>query len=61
MHCGFSAGHFDKMVKERLLPQSRDASGVKLWLRQELDEALFSLNTPQNEGGYASCDSAFGV
>lgn len=60
-HCGVSAGHFKKMVVEGIMPLPRDGSGVKLWLRLELDEALFSLNSPEIEGGSNSCDAAFGL
>ena len=59
-HCDVSPGHFDKMVKEGVLPQPRHLGGVKIWLRQELDEALYSLNSPETEG-VNSCDSAFGI
>ena len=59
-HCGVSTGHFDKLVKDGLLPPPRDLSGVKIWLRHELDEALYSLDGPEAEGGN-SCDSAFGI
>ena len=59
-HCGVSPGHFDRMVKEGVLPPARDLSGVKIWLRQELDEALYALNGPETEG-VNSCDSVFGI
>lgn len=59
-HCDVSPGHFDKMVKEGVLPQPRHLGGVKIWLRQELDEALYSLNSPETEGAN-SCDAAFGI
>ncbi len=61
IHCGVSAGHFDCMVKEGVLPAPRDQGGVKTWLRQELDEALFSLPTIGDEGGGNTCDEAFGL
>lgn len=60
-HCGISAGHFDRMVKEGVMPAPRDLLGVKTWLRQELDEALFSLPTIGDEGGGNTCDEAFGL
>lgn len=58
-HCGVSSGHFDRMVKDGVLPAPRDARGVKVWLRQELDDALFGLSTIGDEGGGNSCDALF--
>ncbi len=54
-------GHFDRMVKEGVLPSPRDLLGVKVWLRQELDDALFALVCIGDEGGGNTCDSAFGM
>ena len=59
MHCGISAGHFDRMVKEGFLPQPRDLDGVKVWLRQELDQALFALSVAGNERKEDTCDPLF--
>lgn len=61
LHCGISAGHFDRMVREGLLSAPRDIGGVKVWLRQELDDALFGLAIIGREGGGNSCDAAFGL
>lgn len=58
-HCGVSAGHFDRMVKDGFLPPPRDLSGVKVWLRQELDDALFNLSPIGDEIGGNSCDALF--
>ena len=60
-HGGVSAGHFDKLVRDGVVPSPRDLQGVKVWLRQELDEALFSLAAQGSEGGGTSCDVAFGT
>lgn len=60
-HCGVSAGHFDKMVADGVLPAARQLSGVKVWLRQELDDAMFALPIIGGGGGENSCDSAFGL
>lgn len=59
MHCGSSAGHFDRMVKEGFLPQPRDLDGVKVWLRQELDQALFALSVAGNERKEDKCEQLF--
>lgn len=59
LHCGVSAGHFDRMVKEGVMPPPRDQLGVKVWLRQELDDALFGLPVIGEEGGGNSCDALF--
>lgn len=59
-HCGVSPGHFDRMVSEGILPQPRLLGGVKVWLRQELDDALFSLPGNGPDGGANSCDALFG-
>ncbi len=58
-HCGISAGHFDRMVKDGFLPSPRDLAGVKVWLRQELDDALFNLAPIGDENGGNSCDALF--
>jgi predicted DNA-binding transcriptional regulator AlpA len=60
-HVGISPGYFDKMVKEGLLPPPRILGSKNMWIRQELDDALFALDTPQTEGGPTSCDAAFGM
>jgi hypothetical protein len=59
LHCGVSPGHFDRMVKEGVLPAPRDQGGIKIWLRQELDDALFSLPIIGEDGGGNSCDALF--
>ncbi len=60
-YCGHSPGHFDKLVKNGTYPPGRDADGVIVWLRWELDEALASLPTTggQTWGGNNSCDDIF--
>lgn len=60
LHCGISPGHFDRLVKEGDLPKPINLSGVKVWLRQQLDEALFAKDNG-DEGGVNSCDTAFGM
>ncbi len=60
-HCGVSPGHFDKLVRERVMPAPRDLFGVKVWLRQELDQVLFGLAAPGSEGGSTLCDAAFAL
>lgn len=42
-HWGVSPGHFDRLVAEGVAPAPRDSRGVKLWLRQELDDAMYDL------------------
>jgi len=55
-HCGVSTGYFDKMVIEGLLPPpKRIGEGIKVWLRQELDDALFSAPT-ENIAPFNPCD-----
>lgn len=58
-HCGVSAGHFDRMVKDGFLPPPRDLGGVKVWLRHELDDALSGLPPLGDEIGGNSCDALF--
>jgi hypothetical protein len=41
------------------LPLPRALGGVNLWLRQELDEALFSIAPADARAGGTSCDAAF--
>lgn len=55
-----SPGHFDKLVREGLMPAPRDNGGVKVWLREELDAALYAL-PPKEPAGGSSCDVAFGI
>ena len=61
-YCGHSPGHFDKLVRSGIYPPGRNAAGVILWLRSELDSALAELPTvggqEWSEGN--SCDEAFG-
>tara|TARA_B100000614_G_scaffold220472_1_gene207132 strand:- start:113 stop:364 length:252 start_codon:yes stop_codon:yes gene_type:complete len=61
-YCGHSPGHFDKLVKNGIYPQGRNADGVVIWLRWELDEALADLPSYGDEGANRrnSCDEAFG-
>ncbi|MFN4159378.1 MAG: helix-turn-helix transcriptional regulator [Gemmobacter sp.] len=60
-HCGVSPGHFDAMVKAGVLPAPRSLGTVKLWLRQELDDALFGLAGQAHDGGANGCDALFGL
>lgn len=60
VYCGVSEGHFDKMVAARLLPQPVALGTVRIWLREELDDALFALRTSA-EGEVNTCDQAFGL
>ena len=39
-YVGLSAGHFDKAVDSGLFPQPVDLSGVKVWTRRALEQAL---------------------
>lgn len=55
-HCGVSASVFDDLVRDGILPPPRVLRGVSIWLRQELDDALFSLE--RRDGGN-SCDEIF--
>lgn len=61
-YCGHSAGHFDKLVKNGTYPPGRDADGVAVWLRWELDSALAELPTVSGSdwNPINSCDEAFG-
>jgi len=44
LHCGVSPGYFDDLVRLGILPPPRRLGpSVKLWMRHELDTALFSL------------------
>jgi predicted DNA-binding transcriptional regulator AlpA len=57
MHCGVSAPHFDKLVKSGVFPPPRLAGGtVKLWMRQDLDVALFSLPEAGEQAESNPCD-----
>jgi predicted DNA-binding transcriptional regulator AlpA len=58
-HCAISAGHFDKMVREGFLPPPRDLCGMRVWLRGELDDALFALPYIGGEIGGNTCDTLF--
>ena len=59
LHCGVSPGHFDKLVREGLMPSPRHLSGVDVWLRQELDDVLFGIAPEDKAGDLSSCDDAF--
>lgn len=60
-YCGHSSGHFDKLVKEGVYPQGRNAIGVTVWLRGELDSALYELPIEGSERVKNSCDKVFGL
>lgn len=60
-HWGVSPGHFDKLVAEGVAPPPRESSGVKLWLRQELDDFMFNLPVVGEAREGNSCDAAFGL
>lgn len=61
-YCGHSPRHFDKLVRSGIYPPGRNADGVAVWLRWELDSALADLpiigGQMWSEGN--SCDEAFG-
>ena len=61
-YCGHSPGHFDKLVKSGVYPPGRDADGVVLWLRWELDAALAELPAIGERAWSEvnSCDEALG-
>lgn len=57
IHCGLSASQFDKMVRIGVFPPPRLAGGtVKLWMRQDLDAALFSLPEAELQVSNNPCD-----
>lgn len=60
-HWAVSPAHFDRLVKEGVAPSPRKLGSMKVWLRQELDDALFALPVYGEEGGGNSCDQAFGL
>lgn len=59
-YCGHSPGHFDKLVKAGIYPPARDADGVAVWLRWELDAALSDLPVIGGAAAATSCDGVFG-
>ncbi|WP_198672381.1 helix-turn-helix transcriptional regulator [Pseudogemmobacter bohemicus] len=64
-YCGCSPAHFDKLVREGIMPEARNLGGVKVWLREELEQAMYALpvfgRAPGDAGGGNSCDAAFGL
>lgn len=42
-YVGCSVGHFDKLVREGIVPPGRIMGGVRVWRRSELDIALAEL------------------
>jgi hypothetical protein len=60
-YCGHSPGHFDKLVKNGIYPPGRNADGVALWLRWELENALAELPTVSGDDWETgnSCDEVF--
>lgn len=60
LHCGISAGYFDRMVSEGKLPIGRHlGDGVKVWIRSELDDALMALPL-DSEAITNPCDELLG-
>jgi hypothetical protein len=55
-----SPAHFKKMVEAGRMPPPRDAMGVTVWLRQEVEEALFALEVKGGEVEENTCDRLFG-
>ena len=56
-HCAVSTVYFDRMVLEGILPPpKRIGEGIKVWLRQELDAALFEAPT-ENIPPFNPCDA----
>lgn len=60
-YCGISPSHFDRVVRESVMPAPHSMLGTKVWLRRELDDALFSLAVIGEEMEGNSCDAAFGM
>jgi hypothetical protein len=60
-HWGVSPAHFDRLVAEGVAPAPRDSRGVKIWLRQELDDAMFDLPVIGDDRRDNTCDAAFGL
>ena len=57
IHCGVSASYFDKLVDAGIFPRPRLAGdSVKLWMRQDLDAALFSLPEVEVTARSNPCD-----
>lgn len=57
VYCGVSATYFVKMVESGVFPQPRVAGkSVKLWLRNDLDDALFCLPEADEAQAYNPCD-----
>jgi predicted DNA-binding transcriptional regulator AlpA len=61
-HCGISPSFFDQLVSERVLPQPRRLGvKVRVWVRQELDDALLSLPVEQGDEAFNNpCDRLLG-
>ena len=59
LHCGVSPAHFDKLVNQGVMPGPRDMSGVNIWIRQELDAALYAIEPGKNFVEEAQCDAVF--
>ncbi len=60
-HWGVSPGHFDRLVAEGVAPAPRDSRGVRIWLRGELDDAMYDLPVVGDQEQANSCDQAFGL
>lgn len=59
-HLGISPAHFDKLVRQGLMPSPRSAAGVKLWITEELEEALLELQ-PEEEAAPCVGDYALNI
>lgn len=46
-YVGVSVGHFDKLVRDRLMPAAKELGGRLVWDRLELDQAFGTLPDKQ--------------
>jgi len=56
-YIGVSPSHFDKLVQSHVMPPAKTALDVRLWLKDELDDALMNLSEEQR--GSSQCQSEY--
>lgn len=56
-YIGVSAGHFDRLVSDRVMPPAKVLGSRRVWDREMLDRAFAAIPISGDDGGGASSDS----
>ena len=59
--CGISVSQFGKMIRNGTMPTARNAGGAKIWLRNELEDALTALSLDGERDEECDTNKVFGI